>query len=564
MQDKNSNSHIMKKIALLLLLITTGVMAFSQSQRLVLLEHFTQASCGPCAAVNPTIHTRLEANADKMTSINYHVSWPGYDPMYLHNTADPSARVSYYNVSAVPHSVIDGNVYSGSPNGWLNNMSIVNNRYTVPSPLTLKINQRISPTNDTIYVTMLIQVTANISGPMNAFMSVIEKHVHFNSAPGSNGEKDFYNVHKKMLPTKTGISLPTPLSAGDYLILEYYWVLANVYNINQLSVIGFVQNPITKEVLQSANLNPFPITAVYNRDVETSELINRADNFCFNSFSPRIKIRNNGNNLLNSLTLKYQVNNGDIQEYTWNGALPFLSKADIELPAIEFDLLDQNVIKIFVDQVNSNNDEYNKNDTIVHQFARSVTTVNELLLKIRTDNAPQETTWQVTDANGLVIATGGPYDLSNNTYNENITLLTNGCYTLTVFDAGGNGLCCSNGAGYYRLTPANSSQLIALGTEFKFQQNAQFEVVGVNTSQIKPESVKIYPNPASAKFNLNLPISASGYNIVVSNQLGSKVYEFNYSGGETTINSESWPKGIYLISIRSGEISLIQKINIVK
>lgn len=29
---------------------------------------------------------------------------------------------------------------------------------------------------------------------------VIEKHIHFNTAPGTNGEKDFYNVMKKMLP----------------------------------------------------------------------------------------------------------------------------------------------------------------------------------------------------------------------------------------------------------------------------------------------------------------------------------------------------------------------------
>jgi len=60
----------------------------------------------------------------------------------------------------------------------------------------------------------------------------IEKHIHFSSPPGTNGEKDFYNVMVKMLPSATGTSLPSSFQVGDYFVLEFAWKLANVYNIN--------------------------------------------------------------------------------------------------------------------------------------------------------------------------------------------------------------------------------------------------------------------------------------------------------------------------------------------
>ncbi|MBI9034293.1 MAG: hypothetical protein JEZ03_07470, partial [Bacteroidales bacterium] len=43
----------MKKLVLLFFAFSAVTLGFSQSQRLVLVEEFTQASCGPCAGQNP-------------------------------------------------------------------------------------------------------------------------------------------------------------------------------------------------------------------------------------------------------------------------------------------------------------------------------------------------------------------------------------------------------------------------------------------------------------------------------------------------------------------------------
>jgi len=120
----------MKKILLSAILLFAVTAIYSQSQRLVILEEFTQASCGPCASVNPTIEALLNSNPTKITSVWYHTNWPGYDPMNLHNPNEVAARVGYYGVTYVPWSVLDGNYYSGSATGW--NINTVNARYAVP------------------------------------------------------------------------------------------------------------------------------------------------------------------------------------------------------------------------------------------------------------------------------------------------------------------------------------------------------------------------------------------------------------------------------------------------
>ncbi len=140
---------------MLILMMVVAITGFSQSQRLVLLEEFTSSTCGPCAGVNPTFHTWQVQNPEKFTSIYWHVSWPspGNDPMYLANKAENGARVSYYGVTYVPYSVLDGNYYKGAANGW--NMTTVNTRWAVPSPYEIQVNHRLSPGNDSVYVPWL-------------------------------------------------------------------------------------------------------------------------------------------------------------------------------------------------------------------------------------------------------------------------------------------------------------------------------------------------------------------------------------------------------------------------
>jgi hypothetical protein len=557
----------MKKITLIFVSFLFAVSLSAQSQRLVLLEHFTQASCGPCATWNPSIHTLLVNNPTKITSINYHTSWPGVDPMYNHNTADNAARTSYYSVTGVPNSVLDGNYFNGFPSGW--NINTVNARYAVPSPFELNVYQRLSPANDTIFVTMLIQVTAEVTGQASAFMSVIEEHIHFNSPPGSNGEKDFYNVMKKLLPTRTGIALPTPLTVGDYHIIESYWPLANVYNINQLSVVAFVQNPITKEVHQACNLTEGAFTALYANDVDVMEFTNMTDRYCTPELNPVLRIRNNGNTPLTSLELKYQVNNEEIQTLNWSGNLQLLESELIEIPGIPYELLTTNTLKVFASSTNGGDDEYTKNDTLLHVFEPALTTTRDLLVKVRTDNNPEEITWEIKNLNGDVVASGGPYTQANTVINTDVSVEADGCYEFFVYDAGGNGVCCAFGAGFVRLS--SGSVTVAQGTNFGEMLTAQFDVVSVGINSMPAiTNFEAYPNPATNQVFVEFtPERNQAIKIKIVNQLGQAVYSNEVQAASDVtrkleISTSAWPAGIYMIVMDNGSAVSSKKISVIR
>jgi len=557
----------MKKILPLFAAVILSAGVYAQSQRLVLLEHFTQASCGPCATYNPSIHSLLVANPDKITSINYHTSWPGYDPMYNHNTVDNAARTSFYNVSSVPNSVLDGNFYNGHPGGW--NIATVNQRYAVPSPCNLFAYQRLSPTQDTLFVTMVVEASAAMTGQIAATVAVIEKHIHFNSPPGSNGEKDFYNVMKKLLPSRSGQMLPTPMSAGDYFILESYWVLANVYNINELSLIGYVQNTITKEILQSCNLTPGNYTGLYANDAELVSLPNMTDRYCNETLEPVVKIRNNGNNTVSTLDINYRINEGEIHTFTFTGSLSPLQSAEVQLPGIGYGLQDENNLRVWISSLNGVADDYNRNDTIVHDFGKALQASRSVLVKVRTDNNPHETTWEIKNMAGEVVASGGPYTQSGTIINTDVELPADGCYDFFVYDAGGNGICCTNGAGFVRLS--SGSLTITQGTDFGPMLTAQFDVLSVGTSLVTATAgFQLYPNPAGEKVFAEY---TSGFNgtlrISVINQLGQVVYATNRQAiaGETDtleINSGNWPAGIYMMIMDDGTSRSSRKFSIAR
>ena len=72
----------MKQILLVSIALFASLMLFGQTERTILLEEFTNASCPPCASQNPEYNALIEANRDQIVSIKYQTEFPGYDPHY--------------------------------------------------------------------------------------------------------------------------------------------------------------------------------------------------------------------------------------------------------------------------------------------------------------------------------------------------------------------------------------------------------------------------------------------------------------------------------------------------
>jgi hypothetical protein len=98
---------------------------------------------------------------------------------------------------------------------------------------------------------------------------------------------------------------------------------------------------------------------------------------------------------------------------------------------------------------------------------------NEVTLDITFDNYPEETSWSIVNDAGQTVASGS-YSTANpdgSSITETLCL-PDDCYTFTINDAYGDGICCSYGSGSYTLT--GPSGLIQSGGSFQFSETADF------------------------------------------------------------------------------------------
>jgi|GEM_PF-7113227 len=93
---------------------------------------------------------------------------------------------------------------------------------------------------------------------------------------------------------------------------------------------------------------------------------------------------------------------------------------------------------------------------------------------ILTDDYPGETTWTIVDEDDNVVAEGGPYGAQNTDFNETVTGLDSGCYTFTIFDSYGDGICCDFGNGSYSVSCASSGTVLKSGGNFGSEESVFF------------------------------------------------------------------------------------------
>ncbi len=546
----------MKKI-LPILLICIFVSAGSFAQKKVMLEVFTQASCGPCANANPVIDNIAAQNPDKLVVLKYHTSWPGYDPMFNNNKAENNARIKYYSVSYVPMEFCNGTQI-----GTIN-QSIVNSEYNKEPSLDINVYQKIDKENKifTMHAVVDVLEDVQISTP-KLLLAAVEDVVTFATAPGYNGEKVFRDVFVKFMPNQAGNRLPNDLEKGDYFIFSYDWDYSdfNIYDEDQLNTRAFVQDANkkiyygTKGTFYTNNIQGLP----YDNDAEVLNIDGIPEYVCANSFAPIVTIRNNGNNELTSAVIKYQFNDETEYEYTWEGSLKTLETTEVVLDEISLDLLiGENNLKAEIVSVNGKEDDYTKNNLYNFKFNSAYNTNQKLYVSILTDDAPEETTWEVTKTStGEVVAQGGPYSEASAIIQDTILITEQDCYTFTVYDAGGNGLCCENGAGILGVE-TDDKEIILEASEFGESISVQFSANGYLSVEdlTFAEKVELYPNPSDGLVYLNVNTNNSSNVLVdVYSVTGVKMFsnKYNVSKGENIINLDlsNLPLGMYIVKIQ--------------
>jgi hypothetical protein len=228
----------------------------------VLLEEWTNSSCGPCAANNPTIDAFVAANFSTVVPVKYHVWWPGNnDPMYLFNVPENTERTNYYGVSGVPNVIMGGvtnPVYPYTTPGSLQDAHDIQMSKATPMEVSVTDTHFGS---DSIRTDIVLTIHSPlVYGQYYLRVMAVERWIHYASPPGSNGETDFYDVFRKAYPDITGS--PLQLTPGTYNFSFTYpmnaaWVDTMMYSI------AFVQDDATKKVWCSGKGREIPVPDIF-------------------------------------------------------------------------------------------------------------------------------------------------------------------------------------------------------------------------------------------------------------------------------------------------------------
>jgi len=216
---------------------------------------------------------------------------------------------------------------------------------------------------------------------------------------------------------------------------------------------------------------------------------------------------------------------------------------------------------------NGQADEYVKNNSVTVNFPKAPTVYRKMQLSLRTDNNPQETTWEIRDETGGLLTSSGVITQANTLLTFPIQIPTGGCYTFTVFDAGGNGLCCTQGYGYYQLLDSTGA-LIGEGDQFGNHVTHAFRIhSAAGLEETDPVSgLEVFPNPFGDVLSLRFTKSAtSGFRVRILTPAGMEVFDKTYTGmlpgtHELEISTAMLSPGVYILEAGNDHRSKIVKI----
>ena len=223
-------------------------LAMRESQRVVLLEHFTSSTCDyPCIPINQIMDEHVNTYAGKCSYIKYPIDLPlledgtpGGDPYW---TEESILRKNYYAVMGVPETFVDA-VSQGYAAATAEDIDLA-----LQNPAYFDIKGSFTVEGNTINIIADFMAYAYIEN-VRAFVAVSEKTTTNNL--GNDEETQYHHVMMKMLEDADGNEI-TSINAGEYHRLELSCDMSSTFveDMNDLEVVMWLQNYDTKEVFNS-------------------------------------------------------------------------------------------------------------------------------------------------------------------------------------------------------------------------------------------------------------------------------------------------------------------------
>ena len=323
----------------------------------------------------------------------------------------------------------------------------------------------------------------------------------------------------------------------------------------------------------------FSIDAVMEDIIAPS---NKQEYFRFNPTcsNPIVKIKNQGSELLTSVSIVYGFDGYDSNTYLWEGSLSFGETEIVDLPPIDFYFNESNVL--FYARVNMPNnypeDDYLINDVLYSEYEFVEEYPSTFAMWFKTNNVPSESSYELRDIDdNLIFIKSG---MSANTIYKDTFNLDPGCYKFQILDTGGNqntnedGLSWwanNDGSGYARLREVPGGFFKYYQDDFGSEVTDYFRVGDYNVNlgnELNTPIIEIYPNPSNSYLNIDLElIKTSDISIIITDINGKVIKRLNRDNFKSEVivfDLSSVNNGLYNCTVITENMTYTKTISVIR
>ena len=361
-----------------------------------------------------------------------------------------------------------------------------------------------------------------------------------------------------------------PLAAGNDMVENYMDysddTCMNIFTNDQKTRITTVMNNSPRRSTLKTSVKDVAIALFANdAEIKIENSCGGATPTCAvpNPILPNkiISLYNRGTATLTSATISYNMDGGTNYTNNWTGSLAPNAFAYVTLTNTAVN----GTLNASITNVNGGADARATNNTATKTFGGGTSTLGNFVyttfnFTLNGDRYASETTWTLKNSGGTTLYSGGPYtDIGTNTSqvlvnNQVWNLPANGCYTFTINDSYGDGICCAWGTGSYAITTNSGATAVANGASFTTTDSRSFSNNTLSNQSFDAFSdVYVFPNPTKSVLNIAVPNGIELPNkLSIHNSIGQLIDSKKVSStDDLTINSSLYSVGVYFVTIEN-------------
>lgn len=476
----------MKKILISLLgtFIALGAIAqptfvsTTAANKNVVLEEYTGVNCGYCPAGHKIGNDIASANPGRVVLINIHQgSFANGTPNYKTTFGDALANqtgLTGYPSGTVNRKVFTGSVTALNRSEWTASANTVKNESSfvnVAAQAQIDVATRILTVTVEAYYTGEADNNFNLLNVALLQNNVLGPQAGMTANPTqvSNGQYNHMHMLRHLLTGQWGDTLKVEtgnIPTGTFFTRTYTYTLpANINNIplelGDLELAVFVAQ--NKQNIYTGSLCEPTYVNLNSTGGEIFSATINPDFGCNETATPSLIIKNLGQETITSMVIGYKSGGNAQQTYNYTGSVATFAKtAEIVLSSVDVVIGTSTPVELEIISING---VAQTGLTFTKNILKPVLSdaVGDVKLRLYIDRYGSETTWNVKNSNGTIVANGGPYTnataAGTRLIESQFNLPTAGCYVFEIKDAYGDGINAGAGAGSYSLIDNNSASI---------------------------------------------------------------------------------------------------------